>query len=345
MRFEMERPDLGAWRRGNTGVEGVWHFEAEEGGPAVMIASLIHGNELCGAWAVKGLLESGLRPLRGSLTLAFCNLAAFDRFDPADHDASRFVDEDMNRQWSVQRLSAGGSAERNRAAVLRPFVERADWLLDLHSMHEPGPPLMLSGPHPRGVDFARALNGVAHIIRDAGHGDGVRMRDFGRFGLPDDSPGARTALLVECGFHGDESSIAVARDVCWCFLLETGVTEPQALRAALPGWRMPAADRQVVLEVEGAVVARDEHFEFVRPMEPLEVIAKAGTVIGTNGGEPVKTPFDNCVLVMPSTRQARAGVTVVRYAREVSGARPFLPAPVEAPTAGTHETSSPRRPT
>ena len=35
----------------------------------------------------------------------------------------------------------------------------------------------------------------------------------------------------------------------------------------------------------------------------------------TNEDEPVTTPYDDCVLVMPSTRQAQAGVTVVRFAR------------------------------
>jgi hypothetical protein len=45
------------------------------------------------------------------------------------------------------------------------------------------------------------------------------------------------------------------------------------------------------------------------------VIARAGTVIGWNEAEPVTTPYDDCVLVMPSTRQAQAGVTVVRFAR------------------------------
>jgi predicted deacylase len=313
--FEIERPLLGVWRAGNTGVEGVWHFEADEPGPVVMIACLVHGNELCGAWAVKGLLESGLRPRRGALTLAFCNLAAFDRFDPANHDASRFVDEDMNRQWADERLARADSVERARAAMLRPFVERADWLLDLHSMHEPGPPLLLSGPHQRAVDFAKALNGVRHIVRDAGHADGVRMRDFGRFGLPDGSPDARTALLIECGFHGDRSSIAVARDICHRFLLETGSVEPDALLTALADWRTPGPAQQVVLDVEGAVVAKDESFRFIRPFQPLEVLPRAGSVIALNGGEWVKTPFDDCVLVMPSTRQARAGVTVVRYAR------------------------------
>lgn len=317
--FEVERPPLGVWRFGNTGVEGVWHFKAAEPGPVVMVTCLLHGNELCGAWAVKGLLEAGLRPRRGALTLAFCNLAAFDRFDPAHHDASRFVEEDMNRQWSELRLSQPVSLEGRRAAVLRPFVERADWLLDLHSMHEPGPPLLLSGPHPRAVELAKSLNAVRHIVRDAGHSDGVRMRDYGRFGLPDDSPDARTALLVECGFHGDPSSVAVAKDICYRFLLQTGSVEAEALLTALPGWQRPPPDRHVVLEVEGAVVAKNERFRFVRALQPLEVIPKAGSVIGFDGGERIETPFDDCVLVMPSTRQARAGVTVVRYARKVGG--------------------------
>lgn len=38
-------------------------------------------------------------------------------------------------------------------------------------------------------------------------------------------------------------------------------------------------------------------------------------MIGWNESKPVLTPYDDCVLVMPSTRQAKAGVTVVRYAR------------------------------
>jgi hypothetical protein len=67
------------------------------------------------------------------------------------------------------------------------------------------------------------------------------------------------------------------------------------------------------------VVARSERFSFVAPYQGLEVFAKAGTVIGHHEGpglgEPVGTPYDDCMLVMPSVRQARAGVTVVRFAR------------------------------
>ncbi len=63
------------------------------------------------------------------------------------------------------------------------------------------------------------------------------------------------------------------------------------------------------------MVACSERFRFTEPFTGLECIAKAGTVIGDNDGEAVATPYDDCVLVMPSVRQARAGVTVVRVAR------------------------------
>jgi hypothetical protein len=309
-------PDISAWRAGNTDVEGVWHFDSGQPGRYVMISALVHGNELCGAWALKGLLEAGVRPQAGQLTLAFCNLAAFDRFDPANHDASRFVDEDLNRQWANERMDAGDTLERRRAAALRPWVARADWLLDLHSMHEPSAPLLLTGIQPRNLALARALRSPEHVVVDAGHKDGVRMRDFGRFGELDNEANSDTrSLLVECGFHGDPASLGAAQDQCVRFLQAAGTLDAAEAARLLPGWQLPDAPRQWALEVTGPVVARSENFRFAEPYTGLEVIERAGSVIGWNDGEPVLTPYDDCVLVMPSTRQAKAGVTVVRYAR------------------------------
>ncbi|MFN4117775.1 succinylglutamate desuccinylase/aspartoacylase family protein [Acidovorax sp.] len=317
--FELPAPDIGAWRAGNTGTEGVWHFDSGQPGRHVMVSALVHGNELCGAWALKGLLEAGVRPQQGTLTLALCNLEAFDRFDAADHDASRFTDEDLNRQWIDARMDAADTRERRRAAALRPWVARADWLLDIHSMHEPGAPLLLTGTQPRNLALAKAMAAPEHIVVDAGHKDGVRMRDYGRFGLPDAEGGDTRSLLVECGFHGDPASRAVAQDQCVRFLAQSGVVDADALARQLPGWRGPDAPRQWALEVTGPVVATSSAFRFTEPFTGLEVIPRAGTVIAWNGdgsdGVPVTTPYDDCVLVMPSVRQARAGVTVVRFAR------------------------------
>jgi hypothetical protein len=214
-----------------------------------------------------------------------------------------------------ERIAEPRSLERQRVAELAPWVQKADWVLDLHSMHEPGAPLLLTGMHPRNLQLARELANPVHIVVDAGHKDGVRMRDYGRLGLSDDQAPETRSLLIECGFHGDLASRDVARDLCIRFLEVSGVLPASALQAALPGWRQADAPQQWALEVTGPVVARNEKFRFTEPFKALECILKAGTVIGDNDGEPVTTPYDDCVLVMPSVRQARAGVTVVRFAR------------------------------
>ena len=185
-------------------------------------------------------------------------------------------------------ISSGGVCGRDPGA---------DIVLDIHSMHEPSAPLLLTGVQPRNLQLARAMRSPEHIVIDAGHKDGVRMRDYGRFGLP------------------DGQAPAVAQDQCVRFLETAGVVEAAELARGLPGWRLADAPRQWALEVTGPVVARSSAFRFNAPFTGLEVIAQAGTVIGDNDGEPVATPYDDCVLVMPSTRQAREGVTVVRFAR------------------------------
>src|SRR3546814_5796795 len=78
MAFNIEAPDLTQERVGNAGVPGVWHFDSGKQGPSVLITALVHGNELCGAWALKELLAHGVVLQNGKLTLMFCNLEAFD---------------------------------------------------------------------------------------------------------------------------------------------------------------------------------------------------------------------------------------------------------------------------
>lgn len=182
-------------------------------------------------------------------------------------------------------------------------------------MHEPSAPLLLTGMQPRNRDLARQMGAPANIVVDAGHKDGTRLRDYGRFGLPDAEAGDSRSLLIECGFHGDLASRDVAHDQCLRFLEVAAIFDNGALHAALPGWKQADAPAQWALEVTAPVVAKSSGFRFTAPFTGLERFEKAGTVIGDNDGEPVITPYGDCVLVMPSVRQARAGVTVVRFAR------------------------------
>lgn len=262
---------------------------------------------------MKTLLAAGVRPRRGKLTLTFCNLAAFDRFDPHSNPVSRFVDEDMNRIWSADKLAANDTQERRRANAILPWLQEADWLLDLHSMSASAEPLQLSGIERRNIDLALSLGRPAYIIADAGHAAGVRMRDYGRFGEPGDN-GTRS-LLIECGLHGALSSRDVAIDQTARFLAASGAVD----RADLPAeWLLPDAPRQRALRVTQAVAARSTDFRFAQEWKGLESLP-AGTVIGWNDGEPVTAPYDDCVLIMPSSlANLRPGVTMVRLAQPLA---------------------------
>jgi len=310
MTWTLTAPTLGDWRAGNTGTEGAWTFAATQPGPHVLVTSLIHGNELCGAWAVLGALESGLRPRRGSLTLAFCNLAAFDRFDPAQPYDARYVDEDINRVWGEGLAQRRATVEQRRALELLPFVERADALLDLHSMSEPGPPVMLTGVLPRNVELARTLGAPQLVIVDAGHAQGRRMRDHGRFG---DVQDAALALLLECGQHGEPSSRDVAADGLARFLVATGCLDRADVPAA---WWQPAPAALRVYRVTDAIAARTTKVHFAERWRTGQTVGRRGTVLGWDDGVPFATPYDDCTLVMPSLRNLKPGVTILRLARE-----------------------------
>ena len=305
--IEYAFPELRRWEKGAAPYVHV--LESGKSGPTVMVASLTHGNEVSGAIVVDALLAAGVKPRQGTLILSFNNIDAYHSFDPDAPFKSRLVDEDFNRVWG--RLDQPATTvETKRAQVLRPFVERADLLLDLHSMHDDCVPLMLSGPLDKGVAFARKIGTPVDIVRDAGHAAGMRMRDYGGFGDPR-SP--KNALLIETGQHWRASSVVVAKDVTARFLVETGVVEAGDLPA---DWRQPTPSKQRVVEVTHAIATRRGNFESARVFEGQELIAKAGTVLGHDDGEPVTTPYDNCVLVMPSSsRPLRPGVTVVRLGR------------------------------
>ncbi|MDY7578202.1 M14 family metallopeptidase [Herbaspirillum sp. RTI4] len=310
--IEVDFPAILKWKDGNAGVDYVHSFDSGLAGPHVMIVALTHGNEVSGAIAVDKLLQLRLRPQKGRVTLAFGNVEAYARFDSAHPDATRFVDEDMNRVWSPSRLdSTDDSLELRRARALRPIVDSVDFLLDIHSMHEEAPPLMMSGPLDKGIRFAAEIGVPENVIVDAGHPNGTRMRDYGGFG---DAASAKNALLIETGQHFSVLSRDVALDAASRFLIATGVVAAADLAEFLVAEK-PAAQR--LLQVTQPIVADTMDFTFAQDFRGLELIGQAGTVIARDGAREIVTPYDNCVIVQPSLRHLGPGVTVMRLARVI----------------------------
>jgi predicted deacylase len=309
--IQVDFPDIRAHEHGSSGIPYLHTFDSGVPGPHVMINALTHGNEVCGAIVVDELLRSSLRARRGRLTLSFANVAAYLRFDRAQPDAARFVDQDFNRVWTAKVLddTTHRSIELDRAREMRPMIDTVDTLLDLHSMHEKSAPLIVAGPLAKGVELSLRVGAPATVMCDEGHPEGCRMRDYESFG-DKDSP--RNALLIECGQHWEPAAVTVARDVTARFLLLSGAVDAGDLPA---GWITPPPTVMHVVRVTEPVVATSMDFRFAEAYTGLEIIPKAGTVIGWSNGEAVRTPYDDCMLVMPSVRQLRPGVTVVRFGR------------------------------
>lgn len=307
--IEVELPDIRRWESGNTGIPFVWRFEASRPGPTVLLQALTHGNEVCGAIVLDWLLASGFRPLAGKLIVAFANVEAYLAFDPLDPYASRCLDEDFNRVWSAEVLDGPRrSRELARARELRPIVDAAEYLLDLHSMTDPCPPLALAGPHAKGLDLARRLGTPAHVVVDAGHAAGKRLRDYAFF---DDPRDPRNALLIECGQHWERAAPQVARLATLRFLALFAMADAAFVAAHASSDALP---RQTTIEVTDAITIASDEFAFVHRAVPLGVVPAAGTLLARDGARAIVTPYDNCVLVMP-TRRPRRGETAVRLGR------------------------------
>jgi len=309
----VQAPDISAYAAGNTGVDYVHTFDSGRSGPHAMICALMHGNELCGAIALDYLLRKAVRPDTGRLSYAFFNVDAFETFDSENPAESRYVDEDMNRLWHRRFLECDReSNELRRARTLLPVIDSVDLLLDLHSMQHERTPLSLAGPTDKGRLLAMQLGRPGVVVADKGHAGGVRLRDYGAFADPA-SP--RNAVLVECGQHMDGESVSVALEASLRFLLATGVASRATVEAHLvaPDKRLPPPR---VVVVTHAVMAETESFEFEKDFSGLEEIRQAGTLIGWDGEREIRTPYDACVLVMP-TRRTAPGHTAVRFGRYV----------------------------
>ncbi len=307
---ELSPPDISAYRQGNSGVEYITTFDSGKPGPHVMVNAVTHGNELCGAIAVDRLFRMNVRPTRGKLSLAFANIAAFRSFNPGLPHASRFVDEDFNRVWTSSTLDGPRqSVELTRARAMRPIIDQVDFLLDIHSMHDPHGPVMISGPLAKGVALSKQVGVPEFIVADAGHANGTRMRDYGGFGDP---ASHKAALLVECGQHWERASADLAWQTTWRFLRTLDVVDQGLAQAEIDSTEVAA---QKVVRVTEAVIAGGKDFKFAEGLRGLSVVPKRGDLIAVDNGRPVPAPYDNCVLIMPTLIHVKPGLTAVRLGR------------------------------
>ncbi len=288
--FEVLPRDLSAYRKGNTGIDYVHRFESGRPGPHVLVNALTHGNEVCGMVAATHLLDSGVRPKVGTLTVSFANVAAYETFDREQPHDSRLLVHNFNRIWSPQWLDgAEDSPELRRARVMRPVVAAADHILDLHSTSQPGPAFWVYPGYERNAAAAQAIGRPPlHLVMPKGLNTGTPLIQHGRHGQEEESG---VALVVECGQHFLQASADMAVAVTLDFLAHFGLIEREQ-RAGRP-------ERQRRFELLATPMIKTESFRFVRPLAGLETFAQ-GELIATDGAEEIRSPCDDCTVFMPA---------------------------------------------
>ena len=203
--FEVLPRDLGAYRAGNTGVPCVHRFSSGRPGPHLQVNALTHGNECCGMVAACHLLDAGVRPLAGTLTISFANVAACESFDTAKPFDSRQLVHNLNRIWSDAWLDGPDhSPELAPAQEMRPVVAAADHSLDIHSTSQPVQPFWVYADQARNAAAALAIAEPAvHLVMPQGLGSGTPLIQHGRHGTADFHG---VGLVAACGQHFQQAS-------------------------------------------------------------------------------------------------------------------------------------------
>ena len=114
-------------------------------------------------------------------------------------------------------------------------------------------------------------------------------------------------MLVEAGQHWQEDTVRQMRASVDAVLARAGMIGPVA-----PS--VPPSGPPRFAEVSRVVTANTGRFAFVRPFRGGEVIRRRDTLLARDGAAEIRTPHDDCLLIMPSLRTSR-GHTAVRLAR------------------------------
>jgi predicted deacylase len=301
--LEVMPRDLSTYRKGNTGIPYVHRFASGRPGPHVLVNALTHGNEFCGMVAATHLLDGGIRPAIGTLTVSFANVQAYESFDPDQPFNSRQLVHNLNRVFSSEWLEGSeDSPELRRARELRPVLAAADHILDLHSTSQPVQPFWVYPAFERNAAAALAIGRPdVHLVMPNGLGSGTPVIQHGRHG---EAGGAGVALVAECGQHFLQATSDLAVEVTLDFLAHFGLLERE---------RRPARARQRRFELLQTLLVRTAEFRFVRPVVGFEEFAK-GELIATDGADEIRAPCDRCTIFMP-TREPVVGREAVYLTR------------------------------
>lgn len=197
---------------------------APDGPPTLVVIAGLHGNEPSGVHAARRVfarLAEARPPFRGRFVAVAGNRQALAL-------GRRFIDRDLNRNWSAEqlgrakaRIAAGtGSAEDREqvelAATLDPILRQAPgkvYIVDCHSTSSQSAPFMLFADTLVNRDFASAFP-LPLVLGLEEQIDGALFDHYQGYGV--------VTLGVEGGQHGSPEAVDNVEAVIWLALHHAG---------------------------------------------------------------------------------------------------------------------------
>ncbi len=241
-------------------------------GPHLVIIGGVHGDEHCGVRAIEDLAPT-FQPDKGEVTFIIANKKALAQ-------DVRFVESNLNRAFNTDQPK---TLEERTAAQLKPLLDEADALLDLHASNTEGSePFAICDD--RSVDAAKSLP-VLRIVT----------------GLQEGHPGStdeyvnrqgKTGVCVECGYTKDlEGTTAVAKQAIKEFCTSQGILEGQTTRRDVP-----------VLKADKHYKNKHDTFKPAKEFKDFQKLKK-GELIGHDGDEEVRAAEDSRILFVRETQE------------------------------------------
>ena len=277
-------------------------IEGRPGGPTVILTAAIHGNEpagLAAATRVFTRLREDRLPVAGRLAVLVGNLGAL-------RSGLRFLDEDLNRRWTPERVAAlrEGAAEGSPVAEDREQLELLDKFdellegsagpyvfLDLHTSSAEGPPFLTVGDTLSNRRFARGFS-LPLILGLEEQVDGALLEYLNNAGF--------VTVGIEAGQHQSDASVERIEAVLWLALARAGAIR----QGDIPGEArlrelLREASRGIppVIEVRRRHAIREQDEFRMEPGFRNFQRVRAGQLLATDREGEVKAPESGRVLL------------------------------------------------
>ena len=259
-------------------------------GPTLIIVGGIHGNEPAGVLAserVRRRIQNRRAVLRGEVVLLRGNTRALEK-------RVRYIDADLNRQWTTENVRTAGSERQDSSEVselcekiellmiVREVVSRARgeiYFLDLHTTSAHGQPFATIGDTLRNRRFALTFP-LTIVLGLEEQIDGTMLEYMNNLGA--------ITMGVEAGQHDAVTSVDHHEAVIWNAAESTGnllcedLPELDQSRAIL---KRASGGRRVVEVRHRHTIVAEDHFKMVPGFRNFQAVRRGQVLARDRAGE------------------------------------------------------------